>query len=227
MFVESEPGTYTMTQDNVGTRFAYVIIRTFTDVNDPEDVAQAHRAQDGIEMQGGGSGPFEAPDWNLEDLGLIRGALNDVAVLGFDPSHAFGRQSETRPIDHLVGAASGWGGLPRSAAMYLFDSVAENDGDIPHAVTVDEVPVGAFWSVTVYNADGFLEANDMGVNSFNDVTAERNADGTITLHFGGCDDGRLNCIPVTSGWNYTIRLYEPQQTLLDGEWTFPKLEPVD
>jgi len=55
MFVESEPGTYELTQDKVGTRFALVTIRTFVDVTDPDDIAMAHAAQDAIELAGGGS----------------------------------------------------------------------------------------------------------------------------------------------------------------------------
>ncbi len=58
MFVKTGAGTYTLTQDNVGTRFAQVIIRTFVDPGDPDDVARAHAAQDGIVVNGGGSGPF-------------------------------------------------------------------------------------------------------------------------------------------------------------------------
>ena len=106
-------------------------------------------------------------------------------------------------MDHLVGTAAGWGGLPEKAASYVLGSVGANDGDTPYRLTVEDVPVDAFWSVTVYNADGYLEANELGVNSYNDVTAETNDDGSYTLHFGGCEDGRVNCIPVTPGWNST------------------------
>jgi hypothetical protein len=226
MFVESAPGTYLLTKAEVGTRFALVTIRTFADVNDPEDIAAAHAAQDALALSGGGAGPFEAPDWDLERLATLRQAFNDIAALGFDASHAFGTESETRPIDHLVGAAAGWGGLPRTAASYLIESVAQNDGETPYSVTVRDVPVDAFWSITVYNADGYLEANDLGRNSYNNVTAEPNDDGSITIHFGGCDDGRVNCIPITSGWNYAIRLYQPREEILDGSWTFPAIEPV-
>ena len=225
MFVESEPGSYEMTEDSVGTRFALVTIRTFYNAGDPDDLAVAHAAQDKIEISGGGEGPFEAPNWNTDQLAVARKALNDLAVLGFDTSHAFGSKEEVRPIDYLVGAAAGWGGLPSTAAMYLLDSVDKNDGKTPHAVTVKDVPVDAFWSITVYNADGYLEANDLGVNSYNNFSAEPNEDGSITIHFGG-DPESVNYLPITEGWNYAVRMYQPRQEILDGSWTFPRIEPV-
>ena len=227
MFVESKPGSYELTEDSVGTRFAMVTIRTFADVTDPDDLAKAHAAQDAIGISGGGDGPFEAPEWSTDSLAIARKALNDLAVLGFDTSYAFGRKEEVRPVDHLVGAAAGWGGLPRTAAMYLLASVAKNDGTTPHAVTVRDVPVDAFWSFTVYNADGYLEANDLGVNSYNNFSAKPNDDGSYTIHFGGCGDGRVNCIPISVGWNYAVRLYQPRQAILDGKWTFPRPAPVE
>jgi hypothetical protein len=227
MFVESDPGTYELTRDNVGTRFALLTIRTFADVADPQDIAEAHAAQDAIGFNGGGAGPFEAPDWDTENLAAARKALNDLAVLGFDTTYAFGREEEVRPVDHLVGAAAGWGGLPRTAAFYILGSVDSNNGETPYELTVGDVPVDAFWSVTVYNADGYLDANDRGVNSYNDFSAEPNEDGSYTLHFGGCDDGRVNCIPISPGWNYAIRMYEPGPEILDGSWRFPAPQAVD
>ena len=227
MFVESKPGTYELTEDSVGTRFAAVTIRTFADVTNPDDVAKAHEAQDAIVISGGGDGPFEAPEWNTDDLAVARKALNDFAVLGFDTTYAFGRKEEVRPIDHLIGAAAGWGGLPRTAAMYTLASVGKNDGTTPHAVTVKDVPVDAFWSITVYNADGYLEANELGVNSYNNFSAKPNDDGSYTIHFGACDDGRINCIPISAGWNYAARMYQPRQEILDGQWKFPIPAPVE
>ncbi len=226
MFVEAKPGTYELTEEEVGTRFAQVSVRTFVDINDPDDLAKAHAAQDAIALTGGGDGPFEAPDWNTDKLAVARKALNDLAALGFDASNAFGRKEEVRPIDYLVGAASGWGGLPSSAATYVIGSVEKNDGQTPYAITVKDVPVDGFWSVTVYNADGYLEANDLGVNSYNNFSAQPNEDGSYTIHFGGCDDGRVNCIPISPGWNYAFRMYEPEEAILNGSWTFPKIVPV-
>lgn len=227
MLFETEPGTYELSEDSVGSRFAMVTVRTFADPNDPEDVEKAHAAQDAIQISGGGSGPFEAPDWDQEALAMARKALNDFATLGFDASYAFGREEETRSVDHLVGAAAGWGGLPRRAAMYVIEAVDGNDGETPYAVTAKDVPVDAFWSITVYNADGYLEANELGVNSYNNVTAQANPDGSYTIHLGGCEDGRSNCIPISPGWNYAVRMYSPREEILDGAWTFPKPEPLE
>lgn len=226
MFVETSSGTYTLTEETVGTRFAYLIVRTFVDTRNPDDVKQAHAAQDGIIVSGGGMGPFEAPDWNLDDLKIIRDSLSDVAALGFDSSYAFGTENETRPVDHLIGVAAGWGGLPRAAALYSMNSVDRNDGSTPHSLTARNVPVDEFWSITVYNANGYLEANDLAVNGYNNFTADPNADGSHTIHFGGCDDGRTNCIPITPGWNYTVRMYGPRPEILDGSWTFPEPKPT-
>ena len=156
---------------------------------------------------------------------MARKAFNDIAALGFDTSYAFGRKAEVRPVDYLVGAAAGWGGLPRSVAMYVIDSVEQNEGQTPHAITVKDVPVDAFWSITVYNADGYLEANDQGMNSYNNISAKPKPDGSITIHFGGNPD-RINYLPTTEGWNYAVRMYEPGEEVLDGSWTFPKIMPV-
>ena len=60
MFVEARPGTYELTEETVGTRFAYVTIRTFYNAGNPEDLQMAHAAQDKLEITGGGDGPFDA-----------------------------------------------------------------------------------------------------------------------------------------------------------------------
>jgi hypothetical protein len=91
-------------------------------------------------------------------------------------------------------------------------------------LTVRDVPVDGFWSISVYNADGFFEPNDRGAYSVNNITATPNDDGSITVRFGG-DDGP-NLIPIMDGWNYTVRLYRPRPEILDGSWTFPAVEPA-
>jgi hypothetical protein len=83
--------------------------------------------------------------------------------------------------------------------------------------------VDGFWSVSVYNAEGYFEKNEANAYSFNNITAKKDNDGSITIHFGG-DPKQSNYIPITKGWNYTARLYRPRQEILDGTWKFPEAQ---
>jgi len=88
-----------------------------------------------------------------------------------------------------------------------------------------EVPVDAFWSISLYNAQGFFEPNAHDAYNINSVNGVRNDDASMTVHLGGCDDGRVNCLPIMDGWVYTVRLYRPRPEVLDGSWTFPTATP--
>jgi len=89
-----------------------------------------------------------------------------------------------------------------------------------------KVPVDGFWSITVYNAKGFFEKNAYDAYSVNNITAKKNMDGGVTIQFGGCDGKIANCLPITDGWNYTVRLYRPREDVLDGKWKFPEAQPT-
>lgn len=225
-YAVSAPGVNELTEDKVGLRYVYLIFRTFLDANDEADIKAANGVQDGISIEGGVKGPLEIPDWNMDQLLTARQALNTLAQLGSDTSRAFGLPDEVDPIDHLVSTAAGWGGLPKKNAYYLIQPVAKDDGT-PHALTVKDAPVDGFWSVTVYNAEGYIEPNDRGVYSYNNVTARPNEDGSYTINFGGCEDGRITCIPVPGGWNYAARMYQPREEILNGSWVFPAPQPVE
>ena len=225
MYVVTKPGRYRLTQREVGTRYAQLSFRTFVDAGDPEDVKAANAVQDTIEISGGGEGPLEMPEWDQEQLETARKAANLFATMGLDTGRAFGKKGEVDALHFVVGAIAGWGGLPKEAAVYVLDAVEKNDGT-PYAVTAKDVPVDAFWSITVYNEKGFIEENDRDAYSFNNVTAEKDKDGAITIHFGGCEDGRVNCLPIKKGWNYAVRLYEPRKEIINGTWKFPKLRQL-
>jgi hypothetical protein len=55
---------------------------------------------------------------------------------------------------------------------------------------------------------------------------QKNADGSVTVQFGGCDGKIPNCLPIMKGWNYTVRLYRPRPEILSGKWKFPEAQPV-
>jgi hypothetical protein len=124
-----------------------------------------------------------------------------------------------------MGAAFGWGGLPPKDASYDTVTPKQNDGKTPQVLTVKDVPVDAFWSVSLYNKDGYYEKNPSGVYVINDRNADTDPDGSITIHFGG-DTSQSNYLYITDGWNYTVRLYRPRKEILDGKWEFPASKPA-
>lgn len=216
-----ESGEFTFTQEAVGTRYLLVGMRTFVDAGNPSDIQEANAYQDKLTATQSDPGSFEIPDWDEESLHTIRDAINVLASTKSDVSNFFGVKEDLNPIEHLMGTAFGWGGNPKEAAVYLNVIPEENDGVTPYTLTITEkVPVDGFTSVTVYNAKGFMEENEYDAYSVNNVTAEKNPDGTVTIHFGG-DPKNPNYLPITPGWNYIVRLYQPREEILNGSWQFP------
>lgn len=217
-----EPGEHRLTQDEFDTRYVLVAARTLVDPADPTDVAAANAVQDGLAIEAGSADPFLMPDYDMASLDAIRDALLELGRHGPAFDAAFGRRDAVDPVSHLIGTATGWGGLPASEARYA--SVERNLPVGEYRIRVGDVPVDAFWSISVYNREGYFVPNDRDAYSVNSVTAAREPDGTVIVHLGGCGDGRPNCIPITDGWNYTIRMYRPHPEVVDGRWTFPEPE---
>jgi hypothetical protein len=227
-FVIYDAKPHTLTKENVGTRYAVVAIRTLIDPTDPKDVATVHKLQDAIRVNQKDLGKLELPDWDEASLKEVRDALLVLAKHSPSFAHAFGRKGQVDPVKHLIGTAAGWGGNPDKDASYASFSPPKNDGKTVYKLIVPRnVPVDAFWSISLYNAKGFFEKNSYDAYSVNDITAKRNADGSVTIQFGGCDGKIANCLPIMEGWNYTVRMYRPRAEILSGRWKFPEAQPVN
>ena len=219
-------GAHRLSRDEIGTRYVAAAVRTLVDPNDATDVDEAHKLQDALAVQQDRVGGFEVPDWEPVSQKAVRDALLALARTLPDSRGMFGRKEDTDPVRHLIGSASAWGGNPEKEALYLTANPPRNDGTTVHGLTVGEVPVDGFWSVTVYNKDGFFTANPQNAYSLNNITAAKSADGNVEIQFGGCDGSVANCLPITDGWNYLVRLYRPRTEILDGSWTFPEAQPI-
>ncbi len=221
-----EAGSYTLKREDIGTRYVVAAFRFFADPSDPEDMKKVHALQDEVTIEQAAVGSFEIPDWDGTSRDKTRRALLDLGALLPDTADMFGSLEEVDPVRHLIGTALGWGGNPDKEALYLNVTPEKNDGKAVYRLTVKDVPTKDFWSVTVYNKDGFFTPNELNAYSLNDVTAEKNADGSIAIQFGGCDGKVANCLPTPEGWNYMVRLYRPEAHILDGSWKFPVAEEV-
>lgn len=226
MDVQYAPGTFTFDRAKMGTRYMIALVRTFMNPVDPADVKAANAAQDAISSSQASVGTYEAPQWDKTSHDAARTALLGVAAIGgLKDDRRFGRPEEVDPLSWIVSTAAGWGGNPSRAAMYFADAPERNDGKSPHVLRLKDVPVDGFWSVTVYNAEGYMFQNPQNANSINSVTAKPDADGSITIRFGG-DPTAPNYLAITEGWNFLLRLYRPRTPVLDGSWTAPKAIPA-
>ena len=92
-------------------------------------------------------------------------------------------------------------------------------------------PVTAFWSITLYDKDGFPTANALNRNAIGDRDDLKfNADGSVDLYFQNESPGKdkeSNWLPAPTGdFNLTMRLYAPKLEVLDGRWAPPPIRRV-
>ena len=220
------PKTGTLTEENVGTRYVMLALRTFMNPDDKKDMEAAYQLQDAVKVEQADLGTFDVPDWDKDQVEQMRDTVRVIASTVPETSKMFGKKEDLDPVYHMLGTALGWGGLPAEAATYLNVVPENNDGNTAYTLTAKDVPVDAFWSVTLYDEQGWMPVNEYNAYSFNTVTADKDADGSITIHFGG-DPDQANFLPIVPGWNYIVRLYKPRQEILDGSWTFPEPKLVE
>jgi hypothetical protein len=219
-------GRYTYARERIGTRYVMLLCRTLVDPNDPRDVAQVHKLQGAIKVEQKSPGKFEVPNWDPVSQKKVRDALLVLATTVPDTRRMFGARDEVDPVRHLIGTALAWGGNPEKDAFYLNVTPGKNDGKTVYRLTVKDVPVDGFWSISVYNAKGYFEPNKENAYTLNNLTAKKEADGSVVIQFGGCDGKTPNCLPIMPGWNYMVRLYRPRAEILNGKWAFPQAQPV-
>lgn len=217
-----EAGEHELSIERHGSRYVMVGVRILVDPSDQADLAQVAALQDAIGLAAGAADPFHMPDYDTVSFDETRDALLLLArnLTGFD--RMFGTREEVDPVRHLVGTAAGWGGLPTSEASYTGVTPRRPVGQ--YELRVSEVPVDGFWSVSVYNAEGFFEPNDRNAYTVNSVTGVRDADGAVTVRFGDYPEGTPNAIPIVEGWNYLVRMYRPHPEILSGAYVFPTLD---
>jgi hypothetical protein len=226
--VHYAPGRYTFTRDAIGTRYVVVAVRTLVDPANASDLDEAHALQDAMTVdQPGGPRTFEAPRWDPVSQKKVREALVALADTLPDKNRMFGSKAEVDPVRFLLGAASAWGGNPDKEAVYLNIVPSKNDGSTIYRLDAKDVPVDGFWSVSVYNSEGYYEPNSLNAYNLNSITAKKSNDGSISIHFGGCNGKIANCLPIMPGWNYMVRLYRPRAEVLAGRWTFPAARPLN
>jgi hypothetical protein len=127
--------------------------------------------------------------------------------------------------------------LPEDA-IYPFNLADESgkplDGASKYTLHFDKgatPPAGAFWSVTLYDQDGFQVPNPLNrfaVSSW--MNLKQNADGSLELYLQNESPGKdeeANWLPAPKGaFNLTMRVYSPKSEALTGTWNPPPVTRV-
>ncbi|MBO3117441.1 DUF1214 domain-containing protein [Winogradskyella sp. DF17] len=217
-------GTYKLGMKKFGTPYVMVSIRILVNSFDPEDVKKVLAIQDGVSIKANSSKPYTYPNYDKASYEATYKPLLELSKGMPETKRMFGKKEEVDQVRHLLGTAFGWGGLPEYEAFYL--TIEPNLPIGAYELTVKDVPVDAFWSISLYNKDGYFQENEYKAYSVNNITGTPNEDGSFTIHFGG-DPNSSNYLHITEGWNYTVRLYMPREEILDGTWVFPDVKPVN
>jgi hypothetical protein len=119
--------------------------------------------------------------------------------------------------------------------LNLFDDTGKPfDGANKYTIHFDKrvtPPVNAFWSVTLYDGEGFQVANSLNrfaVSSW--MPFKYNPDGSLDIYFQNESPGKdkdSNWLPAPKGaFNLTMRLYAPKSEALTGKWNPPPVTKV-
>ncbi|MGW5570418.1 DUF1254 domain-containing protein [Nocardia thailandica] len=146
----------------------------------------------------------------------------------------YGNEYLTRATVTLVGL----GANPPEDAIYPL-LAHDADGDPLVGLTDYEIhfdadalpPVAAFWSITMYDDEGFQVANELDRYALGDRDPLRyNPDGSLDIlvsHTNPGTERQANWLPAPAGpLGITMRLYAPRPQVLDGTWNPPPVRKL-
>ena len=140
-------------------------------------------------------------------------------------------------LKRAIVAMAGLGANQVDDAIYPL-SIADADGKpvtsenryVLHFAKDELPPVDAFWSLTMYDAEGFQVANPINRFTVGDRDALKfNADGSLDLYIQNENPGadkESNWLPAPKSGNFglTLRLYAPKPQVAEGRWNPPPIK---
>jgi hypothetical protein len=177
------------------------------------------------------SAPEEAQQLMTWKLATIARVANGWSM-NTDTMGVYGNYYLKRALVTQVGLGAN---LPEDAIypLNLSDDTGKPlDGASKYVIHFDKgatPPVNAFWSITLYDSEGFQVANVLNrfaVSSW--MPFKTNEDGSLDLYFQNESPGKdkeANWLPAPSGaFNLTMRLYSPKSDALTGKWNPPAVK---
>ncbi|WNC72264.1 DUF1254 domain-containing protein [Thalassotalea psychrophila] len=205
-------GTYDIPQN---TDYVYVLIRIAAETGTDEETALISKLQEQIKINANSAKPYTPINYNKASLAATHKELLAEFMTGkHDPLTMFNVKGVVNEEARQVGAAIGWAGGQKRDNVW---SMRPDSTDFSCQSTTFEDPQnsGGFWSITVYDKNGFL----FTPNNINSYNAVKSADGTYTVRFG-CDgqENNININNDTGTWNAIMRAYRPSPLVQSGQW---------
>lgn len=216
-----EPGEHKLSMAEFDTPYVLLLARFLVNPYDSQDWVKVHKLQDKFTVSSESDELYASLNYDPQSLKDVTATLLSLADALPDARYCYGQKSEVDAVRHLLATAYGWGGLPDADAIY--QNVQPNLPIGEYSLNVKDIPVDGFWSISVYNRDGYFEKNQRELYSINNLTAIPDPDGSYTIRFGR-DETQSNYLPITDGWNYVVRMYRPHKEVLDGRWEFPMVK---
>lgn len=217
-----DAGTYTLPRD---TKYLAVVVRTqVIDPNDPAEIALVNKLQDSVIVKANSADPLPPFKWDMTSLKTLTAQYEKEAATYPSYKGMMGPRGKVNEQTRHLAAAAAWGLNPEWDATYL-NYNGGFDASACRAATYRVPENKAFWSITVYGADGYMR-NDRNIVNSSNVKLDR--DGKFTVYFGSeaqCGS-RPNRVDVTDGWNFLMRIYRPGASVLNGTYRLPDPQPV-
>ena len=187
------------------------------------------RRQEGARSRAGSA--QKLMEWKVPTLARVANGWS----MNTDTMGVYGNYYLKRAIVAQLGLGAN---LPEDAIypLNLADETGKPlDGANKYTIHFDKgatPPVNAFWSITLYDPEGFQVANSLNrfaVSSW--MPFKYNADGSLDLYFQNESPGKdkeANWLPAPKGpFNLTMRLYAPKSEALTGRWNPPPITRVE
>lgn len=179
----------------------------------------AHGAEDGLKL--------------MKDKIQVMGRPVNGWTMNTDSMGVYGDFYLKRAIVAMIGLGAN---QPEDAIypMNLVDAdgkpVQGENNYVLHFASDRLPPVNAFWSVTMYDADGFQVANPINrfaISSW--MPMKKNADGSLDIYIqhenpGADKESNWLPSPKSGTLGITMRLYAPRPGALNGDWAPPAIK---
>lgn len=212
------------------TEFVGIVVRTQVDPDDPADVKYVNSLQDQIKVtwpKGTKAKSFKPGNWDKASLDAVRAEYQQKAKSLPNLNGTSGARGEVDPEMLRMGVAIALGLLPPQHAVYINKEYGLS-GSKCYRATYTPPPFGdkGFFSFTMYGSDKYLKDEESHLSN---KQMKFNPDGTVTVHYGSaaaCGNvaNRLNT--PTDDWFLVMRVYRPDQPVIDGKYDLPKPEEV-